>query len=88
MVTAHGEVLVLSRDRDPDRFPGAAVHLGALGVVTKVTLDVQPTFQVAQVVYENLDMDQLSATWMKFLPAATASACSPTGRITVSARCG
>jgi alditol oxidase len=59
LVTANGEVLVLSRDRDPDRFPGAAVNLGALGVVTKVTLDVQPTFQVAQVVYENLGMDQL-----------------------------
>ena len=27
--------------------------------MTKVTLDVQPTFQVAQVVYENLSMDQL-----------------------------
>ena len=35
------------------------VNLGALGVVTKVTLDVQPTFQVSQVVYENLSMDQL-----------------------------
>ena len=59
VVTADGEVLVLSRERDGDRFPGAAVNLGALGVVTKVTLDVQPTFQVAQVVYENLGMDQL-----------------------------
>jgi xylitol oxidase len=35
------------------------VNLGAIGVVTKVTLDVQPTFQVAQVVYENLSIDQL-----------------------------
>jgi xylitol oxidase len=58
VVTADGEVQVLSRERD-DRFQGAVVNLGAIGVVTKVTLDVQPTFQVAQVVYENLSMDQL-----------------------------
>ena len=59
VVTADGEVLVLSRERDGDRFAGSAVHLGAVGVVTKVTLDVQPTYKVAQVVYENLAMEQL-----------------------------
>jgi len=59
VVTADGEVLLLSRERDGDRFAGSVVHLGAVGVVTKVTLDVQPTYQVAQMVYENLGMDQL-----------------------------
>jgi xylitol oxidase len=59
VVTADGEVLVLSREGDGDRFAGSVVHLGAVGVVTKVTLDVQPTYQVAQMVYENLGMDQL-----------------------------
>jgi xylitol oxidase len=59
IVTADGTVLKLSRDKDGDRFAGAVVHLGALGVVTKVTLDVQPTYQVAQTVYENLSIDQL-----------------------------
>ena len=29
----------------------AVVNLGALGVITKVTLDVEPTYQVKQVVY-------------------------------------
>ncbi len=59
VVTADGEVLTLSRERDGDRFQGTAVHLGAIGVITRVTLAVQPTFQVSQVVYENLAMDQL-----------------------------
>jgi xylitol oxidase len=59
VVTADSEVLVLSRERDGERFTGSVVHLGAVGVVTKVTLDVQPTYQVAQLVYENLGMDQL-----------------------------
>jgi alditol oxidase len=52
-------VLALSRERDGDRFAGSVVHLGAVGIVTKVTLDVQPTYQVAQVVYENLGLEQL-----------------------------
>jgi alditol oxidase len=59
VVTADGGLLVLSRERDGERFQGAVVNLGAIGVVTKVTLDVQPAFQVAQVVYENLSIDQL-----------------------------
>jgi xylitol oxidase len=59
IVTADGQVIQLSRAKDGDAFKGAVVHLGALGVVTKITLDVQPTFQVKQLVYENLSMDQL-----------------------------
>src|SRR5271170_1634811 len=59
IVTADGEVRVLSRQMDGERFHGAVVGLGGLGVVTKVTLDVQPTFEVSQVVYENLSMDVL-----------------------------
>jgi alditol oxidase len=59
LVTASGEVLVLSRKQDGERFRGAVVHLGAIGIVTKVTLEVQPTFQVSQAVYENLSMNQL-----------------------------
>jgi alditol oxidase len=35
------------------------VGLGALGVVTHITLDLQPTYQVAQSVYQNLSFDEL-----------------------------
>jgi len=59
IVTADGEVVTLSRQKDGDRFTGAVVALGGLGIVTRVTLDVQPTFQVRQVVYENLSLAQL-----------------------------
>src|SRR5277367_6040151 len=59
IVTADGEVRVLSRQKDGEQFRGAVVGLGGLGVVTKTTLDVLPTFQVSQVVYENLSMDVL-----------------------------
>jgi alditol oxidase len=56
LVTASGDVVQLSRRDDGDTFRGAVVGLGALGVITKVTLDVQPTFQVRQYVYENLPL--------------------------------
>ncbi len=59
IVTADGEVIHLSRAKDGDQFLGAVVHLGALGVVTRTTLDVEPTYQARQVVYENLSIDQL-----------------------------
>jgi xylitol oxidase len=59
MVTASGDVVNLSRERDSGTFHGAAVGLGALGVVTKVTLDIQPTFLMRQYVYENLPLIQL-----------------------------
>ena len=59
IVKADGEVIHLSRAKDGERFLAAVVNLGALGVITKVTLDVQPTYQVKQVVYENLSIDQL-----------------------------
>src|SRR5947209_3095066 len=59
IVTANGDTVTLSRHRDGDRFHGAVVGLGALGVVSKITLDVMPTFDVSQVVYENLPFSQL-----------------------------
>jgi alditol oxidase len=58
-VTAAGDVVSLSKEKDGDQFLGAVVGLGGLGVVTKVTLDVQPGYQVRQYVYENLPFGEL-----------------------------
>ena len=52
LVTASGEVLTASR-RDPD-FDGLVVGLGALGAVTRVTLDVEPAYQVRQRTFQDL----------------------------------
>ncbi|MGD0736246.1 MAG: FAD-binding protein [Terracidiphilus sp.] len=60
IVTANGETLVLSREKDGDKFLGAVVGLGSLGVVTAVTLNLLPTFQVAQSVYEHLSFEHLA----------------------------
>ncbi|SEB59418.1 D-arabinono-1,4-lactone oxidase [Terriglobus roseus] len=59
IVKADGSVLQLSRDKDGERFQLAVVHLGALGVLTRVTLDIVPRYDMSQVVYRNLSFDQL-----------------------------
>src|SRR5579872_2993181 len=58
-VAADGQVVRLSREKDGEQFLGAVVHLGALGVLTRVTLNLLPTFQVAQSVYRDLSFDHL-----------------------------
>lgn len=58
-VTASGDTVQLSRSRDGETFHGAVVGLGALGVITKVTLDIQPTYQMRQYVYENLPFTEV-----------------------------
>jgi xylitol oxidase len=59
-VTASGEVLKFSRADDRETFPGAVVGLGALGVITKITLDIQPTYTMRQYVYENLPLSEVT----------------------------
>lgn len=59
MVTAAGQVVTLSRESDPEKFRGAVVNLGGLGIVTKVTLKLMPTYRVQQVVYQNLPLAEL-----------------------------
>jgi len=59
LVTAAGEVVHLSADHDAEAFHGAVVGLGALGVVTKITLAIQPAFAMRQWVYEDLPLGQM-----------------------------
>jgi xylitol oxidase len=59
LVTSAGEHLTVARG-DAD-FDGIVVGLGALGATTRVTLDVEPAYQVRQRVYEGLTWDALAA---------------------------
>jgi alditol oxidase len=58
LITASGDTVRLSAKEDGDKFRGAVVGLGALGAFTRLTLSLQPTFQVRQYVYEDLPVDQ------------------------------
>jgi alditol oxidase len=57
LVTSGGDVVTAARG-DAD-FEGIVVGLGALGAVTRVTLDVEPAYEVRQRVFEDLSWDAL-----------------------------
>ncbi len=57
LVTADGTTRVWRRG--DEGFDGAVVSLGALGVVTALTLDLEPAFEVSQRVYEHLPLVEL-----------------------------
>jgi xylitol oxidase len=59
IVKANGDVLVLSRDNDPEQFAGAVVGLGGLGAVVGLTLKIEPTYLVRQDIYEDLPVARL-----------------------------
>ncbi|MFI6128173.1 D-arabinono-1,4-lactone oxidase [Micromonospora sp. NPDC051141] len=46
LVTGTGETLDVTADQDPELLPAVALSLGALGVVTRVTLAVQPRYDL------------------------------------------
>lgn len=56
VVTAGGDVVEISRDDDPDLMDATTVGLGAFGIVTRLTLSIEPTFDVRQTVYEHLPL--------------------------------
>lgn len=70
LVTADGTVITARRG-DPG-FAGMVVGLGALGIVSRLTLDIEPSFDVAQTVFEGLDWEQI----LESFDALTSSAYS------------
>lgn len=57
LITADGGTLRIARD--DARFDGAVTSLGALGVVTALTLDLEPAYEVEQHVFAELPLDGL-----------------------------
>lgn len=55
IVVADGSIMRFNRETEGS-MNGAAVGLGALGIVTKITLDMIPAFEMSQTVYEDLPL--------------------------------
>ncbi|MDQ2835950.1 MAG: FAD-binding protein [Actinomycetota bacterium] len=58
LVTATGELLECSAERDPELFNAARISLGGLGIITAVTLQCEPAF-VLHAVEAPADFDDL-----------------------------
>jgi len=67
LVTSDGQLRRLARGDDD--FPGAVVNLGALGAVTRLTLDVQPAYEVRQTVFEGLSWQALAGHFEEVVSA-------------------
>ena len=70
LVMADGTLLTVSRGADGDVFPGMVVALGALGILTRMTLDIQPAFIMRQWVYQDLPRRQLDAHFAEIFASA------------------
>jgi xylitol oxidase len=70
MVTAGGDIATVRRDAPGGRFEGTVVALGALGVVTSLTLDTVPAFDMRQYVYEDLPLDQVTGHFDEIIASA------------------
>jgi xylitol oxidase len=61
LITASGDQVVLSQEKDGQLFHAAVVGLGALGAITRITLDIQPTYLMKQWVYEHMPLEAVTA---------------------------
>jgi xylitol oxidase len=75
LVDGSANIRRLSREGDPDTFPGAVVALGALGVVTRAALALVPTYEVAQTVYLDLPAPALVERFDEVMAAAYSVSC-------------
>lgn len=70
VVTPDGNLRWVRRDTDDD-FAGWVVALGALGLVTRVTLAVEPAYDITQSVLVGLDLDVVEERFDDVFGAAT-----------------
>jgi xylitol oxidase len=61
VISSEGDIV--SYRREDQDFAGMVVHLGALGIVTRLTLDIEPSYTVSQEVLEGLSWDALTGSF-------------------------
>lgn len=69
MVAGSGEILELSREKDKLVLDAMVVNLGALGIVTELTLDLQKTYEVRQDVFQGLPLESLRENFDEIMAA-------------------
>ena len=69
VVIADGSVVHFSKEADAAKLQAAVVGLGALGIYTKVTLAIEPTYQVRQYVFTGMPAAELKENFEKIMSA-------------------
>lgn len=69
IVTADGSVIHFS-NKNGEKFYAAVVGLGAVGVITKVTLNIQPAFMMRQYVYTRMPLFQVKEHFDEIVSSA------------------
>lgn len=69
IVIADGSIVHLSKASDHEKLNAAVVGLGVLGIMTKVTLQIEPTYNMRQRVFLKLPMSQLKAHFEEIISA-------------------
>jgi len=69
MVPADGSVQTFSKENSGDLFNGVVVNLGALGVITKIILTLEPAYFVQQNIYEKLPLNSLKNNFENIVAA-------------------
>ncbi|HCU48554.1 MAG TPA: FAD-binding protein [Micromonosporaceae bacterium] len=70
LVGADGDLIEVGRDSDPGTFPGTVVALGALGIVTELTLDIEPAYEMTQRVRLAVPLDEVTGRFDEVFGAA------------------
>jgi len=68
-INGRGELVSLTRERDVDPFNGVVVNLGALGMVTRITLALQPAFTMKQWVFQEMPTGELEKNFKEIMSA-------------------
>ena len=68
-IDANGALVALSRETDGDVFAGAVINLGALGVITRLTLNLRRSFAMRQNVYCDLSIETLATNFDEIMAA-------------------
>jgi alditol oxidase len=70
LVGPDGDLAEVRREAAQADFAGSVVALGALGIVTRLTLDIEPSFEVAQYVRAGVPLDELAGELDEIFGAA------------------
>jgi len=67
LIAPSGEFVTIGRDHAD--YPAVVVGLGAFGIITRVTLDIQDTYDVEQYVFQDMPLSSVENNFMEVMSA-------------------